>query len=331
MSQAPRPTLKTIAQLTGLAVPTVSRALSGAQDIGLATRTRVRKVADEIGYVPNRAGVRLRTGRTHVISLVLSTEAEVLNLTGRLINAAAGALRQTSYHLTITPFFADEEIMRPIRQVVETNAADAVIINQVQPSDPRVEYLIERGFPFVTHGRSDWADKHAYYDFDNRAFGALAVRGLAAQGRKNLRLLAPPVGQTYAHEMILGATLEAERTGVDLQVIEGLNSDDPSDRIEAKIITALANPLDVDGVIFASASSCMAAVNGLESAGRIIGQDIDVFSKEAIPFLKRFRPSILTQYEDAWSAGDFLAKAAIDRIENPNGPPMQFLETPNQS
>ena len=50
MSQAPHPTLKTIAQLTGLAVPTVSRALSCAQDIGLATRTRVRKVADEIGY-----------------------------------------------------------------------------------------------------------------------------------------------------------------------------------------------------------------------------------------------------------------------------------------
>ena len=105
MSQVPRPTLKTIAQLTGLAVPTVSRALSSEQDIGLATRTRFRKVADEIGYVPNRAGVRLRTGRTHVISLVLSTEAEVMNLTARLINAAAGALRQTSYHLTITPFF----------------------------------------------------------------------------------------------------------------------------------------------------------------------------------------------------------------------------------
>jgi|TARA_B110000908_G_scaffold171085_1_gene232633 LacI family transcriptional regulator len=217
--------------------------------------------------------------------------------------------------------------MRTIRHVVETNAADALIINQVQPSDPRVEYLIERGFPFVTHRRSDWADKHAYYDFDNRAFGALAVLGLAAQGRKSLRLLAPPVGQTYAHEMILGATLEAERTGGDLQVIEGLNSDDPIDRIEAEIITASANPMDVDGVIFTSASSCMAAVNGLESAGRIIGQDID----EAIPFLKRFRPLILTQYEDAWSAGDFLAKAAIDRIKNPNGPPMQLLETPSQS
>ena len=61
--ELPPPTLKDIAQLSGLAVPTVSRALSGASDIGMKTRERVRKIADEIGYVPNRAGLRLRTGK----------------------------------------------------------------------------------------------------------------------------------------------------------------------------------------------------------------------------------------------------------------------------
>ena len=61
--EAAPPTLKDIALLAGLAVPTVSRALSGASDIGLKTRERVRKIADEIRYAPNRAGLRLRTGK----------------------------------------------------------------------------------------------------------------------------------------------------------------------------------------------------------------------------------------------------------------------------
>jgi len=69
-----KPTLKTIAQMSGLAVPTISRALNDAPDIGNSTKELVRKIAAEIGYVPNRAGVRLRTGRTNVISLVMSTE-----------------------------------------------------------------------------------------------------------------------------------------------------------------------------------------------------------------------------------------------------------------
>jgi len=63
-----KPTLKTIAQMSGLAVPTVSRALNDAPDIGSETKKTIRRIADEIGYVPNRAGVRLRTGRTNVIS-----------------------------------------------------------------------------------------------------------------------------------------------------------------------------------------------------------------------------------------------------------------------
>ena len=56
-----KPTLKTIAQISGLAVATVSRALSDAPDIKDETKATVRRIAREIGYVPNRAGVRLRS------------------------------------------------------------------------------------------------------------------------------------------------------------------------------------------------------------------------------------------------------------------------------
>ncbi len=62
-ADARRPTLKTIAYMTGLGVTTVSRALHDAPDIGQATKERVRLVAKQIGYRPNRAGVRLRTGQ----------------------------------------------------------------------------------------------------------------------------------------------------------------------------------------------------------------------------------------------------------------------------
>ena len=80
-----RPTLKTIAYMTGLGVTTVSRALHDAPDIGQATKDRVRLVATQIGYRPNRAGVRLRTGKTNVISLILPVETEVLGLTSHMV------------------------------------------------------------------------------------------------------------------------------------------------------------------------------------------------------------------------------------------------------
>ncbi len=80
-SEPERPTLKTIAAATGLAVATVSRALKDAPDIGEETKRRVRAMAAELGYRPNRAGVRLRTGKTNVIALILSAEVDVMNHT----------------------------------------------------------------------------------------------------------------------------------------------------------------------------------------------------------------------------------------------------------
>ena len=59
-----RPTLRTIADLCGLGVPTVSRALNDSPEIGEETKRRIRQIAEEVGYIPDRAGLRLRTGQT---------------------------------------------------------------------------------------------------------------------------------------------------------------------------------------------------------------------------------------------------------------------------
>ena len=324
-----KPTLKTISRLSGLAVPTVSRALSDAPDIGAETKKLVRRIADEIGYVPNRAGVRLRTGRTNVISLVLSTEHDMMNHTARLISSRAGALRGTPYHLIMTPYFPGEDPLKPIRYIVETGSADAVIFNQTQPEDPRVAYLMERHFPFATHGRTNWADRHAWFDYDNLAFGQLAVESLHARGRRNILLIAPPMMQTYAQHIVEGARKAALTYGVTLTESTTFSSDSGSEVVRAGVAATLADHPKVDGIICSSTAAVMAAVAALESAGRVLGRDIDVFGKEAIPFLRLFRPQIMALKEDVSQAGEFLARAAIQAVREPDLPPLQGLDVPH--
>jgi LacI family transcriptional regulator len=117
-AQGGRPTLKTIAYMTGLGVTTVSRALNDAPDIGQATKERVRLVAKQIGYRPNRAGVRLRTGKTNVISLVLSVENEVLGLTSHVVYGISEYLASTPYHLIVTPYRLGGDPLDPVRYIV---------------------------------------------------------------------------------------------------------------------------------------------------------------------------------------------------------------------
>jgi LacI family transcriptional regulator len=323
-----RPTLKTIAGLTGLAVATVSRALHDAPDIGEATKRRVQAAAERVGYSPNRAGVRLRTGKTNVISLVLSTDHDMMNHTARLISSVAAGLRATPYHLIVTPYFPAEDPMEPVRYIVETRSADALILNQIEPRDPRIAWLMAQGFPFATHGRSDWCAEHAWFDFDNHRFGEIGVEELVRRGRRRIVMLAPPLAQTYAGHMVAGAAEAAARLRVTFRVVAGTTSDRHGAEIEARMRAELAAEPDIDGAICGSNSACMAVAAAAEDLGRRIGGDIDLVAKEAIPFLTRFRKEILSVHEDVASAGAFLAQAAIQRIAQPATPPMQGLDVP---
>jgi LacI family transcriptional regulator len=324
--QAGKPTLKTIARATGLAVATVSRALGDAPDLRADTKALVRRVADELGYVPNRAGLRLRTGRTQVISLVMSAEHDMMNNTARLISSLAGALRTTTFHLNVSYFFPGEDPLKPIRHIVEMGLADAVIFNQTRPDDARVAWLMERGFPFATHGRTQWADRHPWADYDNGAFGAIAVRRLVRAGRRRIAMVAPPLNQNYAKDMVAGAARAAAELGAAVRVMPNVTSDQPGAAVQAALAAVL--PDGIDGLVCASTSSAMAAVAALEAEGMRLGREIDLVAKEAIPFLSLFRREIIALEEDVARAGDVLARAAIRAIREPEAPPLQDLEVP---
>jgi len=324
-----RPTLKTIAAATGLAIATVSRALKDAPDIGEDTKRRVREMAEQVGYRPNRAGVRLRTGKTNVIALVLSTQEDVMNHTARLIYSVSAALRGTPYHMIVMPYFPSEDPMAPIRYIVETGSADGVIINQTTPDDPRVRYMQQRGFPFATHGRTDMGIEHPYFDYDNEAFARVAVGALADRGRRRLVLIAPPLSQSYAHHMVHGFQDEAARRGVAAQVLEGVTSDSTATAIEMATRVLFSSPGRPDAVVVGSTTAAMATVAGAEDAGLRLGTEFDVAAKEAIRFLALFRRDIIVLEENVSRAGTFLAQAVIAAIERPGkGPVMQALERP---
>lgn len=323
-----RPTLKTIARLLNLAVPTVSRALSDAPDIGAKTKARVRAIADELGYRPNRAGLRLRTGKTNVITLILCTDHDVMNHTAKLINSVAGALRGTAYHLIVTPFFPDESPLDPVKYVVETGSADGLIINRTQPNDPRIEFLKRHKFPFALHGRTDASDDVPYLDFDNGAFGERCIDAFAKRGRKNVLIIAPPLDQCYAQHLVSGTVSMAAQQGMTTTVLPGATNDSPSGEVVEALAQYLSKHPETDAIIAASAPVAFNATNVIEKLGRRVGDDIDLAAKEAIPLLKLFRKDILACQEDVGMTGDFLAKALIHAIDHPTLPPMQKLIQP---
>lgn len=322
-----RPTLKHVAAETGLAVTTVSRALNDAPDINDETKKRVRAAALRIGYRPNRAGVRLRTGRSNVFSFLMSPERDLTGHTARLVHAFASRLRGTGYHLIVTPVFDDEDPLEQLDYLRSTGSADVVILNKIQPLDARIEYLKANGMPFVTHGRTARPRDHAWYDFDNTTFASLAVDALVQAGSKRILVVAPPMEQAYAQNIMEGALRAGLQEGIELGALETATADDSSLELERAITTEWRRK-QFDAVLCSSVASAVAAVAAMENEGLTIGVDMNVAAKEPFPFLRRFRKPIITVSENADGAGSFLAEAALSLMSRPEAPPLQFLEVP---
>ncbi len=267
VATAPRPTLKTIAYMTGLGVTTVSRALHDAPDIGQATKERVRLVAKQIGYRPNRAGVRLRTGKTNVISLILSVETEVLGLTSHLVYGISEFLAGSPYHLIVTPYNMQSDPLDPVRYIVETGSADGIIFSRTEPQDPRVRYLHQRGFPFATHGRTEMEIEHPYFDFDNgryRRGGGRAAGGAGAQAAGVAGAAGAP---DLCRHMTAGFQRAIERHDLIDVPIRTVTTDSSYEAIQAEIGRLMASRNRPDGIVCGSASAAIAAIGAAEGQG----------------------------------------------------------------
>src|SRR5262245_23068709 len=65
-------TLKDIAKVAGVSAQTVSCVINDTGSVSEEVRERIRRIADQMGYLPNKSAQAMRTGRSRTLGLVVS-------------------------------------------------------------------------------------------------------------------------------------------------------------------------------------------------------------------------------------------------------------------
>lgn len=319
-----RPTLRTIAEITGLSMSTVSLSLRGGAALKEETRRKVAEVAKELGYVPDRAGVRLRTGKTNVIALVLDGGEDAIDFARHMIAGIGQAIRQTRYHLTVTPEFDGNRSVESIRYILDNRTADGVIITHTSPHDRRVQMLMEADFPFVSHGRTEFFSPHAYHDFHGEAFAERAVERLAELGCKDILLALGSANTTNYHNILAAFRQTCTRLGASGRVIECSMPSGHMQDLRQMGRDLAASPDRPQGIICDGELQAIALFGGIAEQGLRLGRDIKVVSKQTSEMLPIFFPQVETIEEDVFAAGVELTRLLLRRID---GEPPENLRT----
>jgi LacI family transcriptional regulator len=326
-----KPTLRTIAGMTGLNATTISRALNNAPELNHETRERVQKIAAEIGYVPDRTALRLKTGRTHVVSLILDPHDEILGFGQSMVSGLTRALRGTPYHLVITPNYRNVDPIEPINYILRNRAADGVIFSRTEPHDARVKLLLENDFPFVSHGRTEIAAPHPYVDYDNFTFAYHAVKRLASKGRRRIGMILPHPRFTFGRHLSDGFMSAVAETGVAHEIATGITLDSDADLIRAAAIRRYCAADPPDGYVCPGDAAALAVIAALWDADKVLGRHVDIVAKQTSTIFSQVRPKVDAIYEDTALAGQQMGELLLRRIQGERAEDLQILHLPEIS
>lgn len=317
-------TITTLAEVTGLSLATVSRALSGSERVRPDTRDKVLAAAKSLNYVRDRAAVRLKTGKTQVLAFIMDRRDVRHPGFVDLMVGVSDAVAGSDYHLIVLPDDARDP-MASVRYVIERGLADALVLSHTLGDDPRVNDLLQAGVPFVTHGRTHRAREHGYVDFDNHAFSEMAVRALVARGRQRLGLLLPPAGGLFHQHLRTGFADTCAALGVQGEAINAVNLDGPPSGIYD---WALQHAARFDGLIVSREAPVIALLGAMSASQLRAGEDLDLAIKYSTDLPRLVHEPVLACFEDLHLAGATIGRGLLHHLGKGNAPLPQILFQP---
>ncbi len=186
-------TIADVAKAAGVSVSTVSRILNGKQDVAAATRARVQRVIDEMGFTPHAQAQRLRAGRTRNIALLYPIkhpgEALYNSLELDFVLGAAAAAGERGFFFNLLPMPVTPE---SLLSLFRGGQVDGVVLMQIHRQDWRVDLLRDNGYTFVMIGHCADNSGISFIDLDFAGCVRGAFDHLVALGHRNIGYIAIP-------------------------------------------------------------------------------------------------------------------------------------------
>ncbi len=225
-SRPGRAGIRDVAAAAGVSITTVSDALNGKGRLPDATRRHVREVADRLGYRPSAAARTLRTGKSGLIGLTVTTYGdEPFTFTefayfAEMARAATSAALARGYALVILPATSRHDVWSNV-------ALDGTVVIDPSDHDPVVSELVRQGLPVVSDGRPAGSlPVTAWVDNDHEAAVLGILDHLADAGARRIGLLTGTTTDTYTHLSTTAYLRWCERVGQD-PVYEAYPAHDP--------------------------------------------------------------------------------------------------------
>lgn len=315
---------KTIAELAGVSVGTVSLVTAKSPKVNENTRQKVLRIIKETGYRPNAAARSLANSKTHNIGICFYNASYIpLYFFASLIQGVLEVTASKGYSLMFTTTYDSHEPDNPniLKSVLEKRIDGAIICDEKIDRET-LEKLQELDFPFVMVNRTvGMNDSIPVVSTDYLRGTEMAVHHMVELGHRRIGILLTPREASFSEERLVGYKNGLSKAGIEFDE-KLLCLDDTGDfpenytLIETFIAKCISLNSPATALILGSDEKASVAGGILQKKGYNIPDDISVIgmteSRQAIISI----PNITTISDHSDELGRQSARMLISIMNN---------------
>jgi DNA-binding LacI/PurR family transcriptional regulator len=292
------PTIKDVAREAGVSIATVSYVINNKDGaVSESTRKQVWEAIERIGYTPNVTARNLQSSQTKLIgySWHRVLPGQVNSILDHFTYYLAQSAEAAGYH--ILTFTHDADNWESVyTDLIRTKRVDGFVLSDTQYNDPRIRFLLDHKFPFVSFGRANPEWDFAYVDTDGR-HGVLEIANyLIHLGHRRIAMIAWPedsISGGYRVDGYLEAMRKAKLPVPANYIWRGVHEVQTGcDAME--YWCRLPKAEQPTAVIAISDLIAIGALNGAEANGLVVGKDISIAGYDDVPLGQYLRPALTT-------------------------------------
>lgn len=218
--------LQDVADLAGVSVSTVSRALRGTGRVSEATRNRIKQAAESVHFTLSRSASSLASGKTMRVSIVVIDRINTW-FNASAIQGAYEVLEPAGYDVVPRVVSTSEDLDAFVRHLPGNRNLDGIIVVSINLDDEYVRILRDITVPSVGLDARSRAGYSATVRVDEQVAMRQAVGLLHSLGHRRIGFVEMPNNPDFllSAKRRSGAFLRAARdlgyNEFDLSVFEG--------------------------------------------------------------------------------------------------------------
>ncbi|MGK9053034.1 LacI family DNA-binding transcriptional regulator [Neorhizobium petrolearium] len=286
-----RVTILDVAAAAGVSKSTVSRILDERLPRSDSeTARRVRKIAEDLGYVRDVSAASLRRGSTMTVGVIVPRLTDTVM--AMLYESLAKACSRTGRFAIVATTDDKPQADRLAAESLLKRGVDGLILSTARDDDDFPDVLAARGVPTVLALRTDGHSPSAVGD--DRLGGYLATRHLIDLGHRRIGVIAGPSYASSARGRVEGyrqAMMEAGQE-VDTSIVVtstfGIESG-------AQAVEHLMRRSEAPTAIFAvNDNTAIGALSGLMHMGLSVPGDVSLVGYNDIPIVSHLSTPLTT-------------------------------------